>query len=228
MRRSGCRSAGCPHLNQPAACVQATSTWTGPLPQAGRIGPNAITRVAEALVERVGDGVTATLFGAAGLRGYLSTPPCGMVAESEVAALHRALRAGLDRDTLRQVTHSAGERTADDLLTHRIPRAVQRLLKILPPSWAARVLLSAIRAHAWTFCGSGTFTARAVTPVELTIRGNPLCAGVTDAEPACTYYAATFERLFRVLVHAEARVVETDCEARGDARCRFEVRWPTR
>jgi len=47
----------------------------------------------------------------------------------------------------------------------------------------------------------------------------------TLAEPGCDFYAATFERLFRVLVHADARVVETACEACGAAECRFEVRW---
>jgi replicative DNA helicase len=43
--------------------------------------------------------------------------------------------------------------------------------------------------------------------------------------PACDFYAATFERLFAVLVHARARVHEVACEACGDAECRFEIRW---
>jgi len=60
----------------------------------------------------------------------------------------------------------------------------------------------------------------------LTLRGNPMCRGLPRLEhPACDYYAATFERLFAVLVHPDARVVETACEACGDAVCRFEVGW---
>jgi divinyl protochlorophyllide a 8-vinyl-reductase len=43
--------------------------------------------------------------------------------------------------------------------------------------------------------------------------------------PACDYYAATFERLFTVLVHPDAKVVETDCMGRGASACRFEIRW---
>ncbi|WP_235823343.1 4-vinyl reductase [Azohydromonas sediminis] len=43
--------------------------------------------------------------------------------------------------------------------------------------------------------------------------------------PACDFYAATFERLFRALVHPRASVAETACEACGDDACRFEVRW---
>jgi len=36
---------------------------------------------------------------------------------------------------------------------------------------------------------------------------------------------ATFDRLFQVLVHRAVQVVETQCEARGDPLCRFELRW---
>ena len=43
--------------------------------------------------------------------------------------------------------------------------------------------------------------------------------------PACDFYAATFERLFRTLVHHDVRAVEVACEACGDAECRFELRW---
>jgi len=201
------------------------ATWPGGAPQVARIGPNAITRVGEALLERCGGAVTRALFQAAGIDAYLDTPPPGMVDESEVARLHRALRRGLRRDVARQVTHSAGLRTADYLLAHRIPRPVQWLLKRLPAGAAARLLLSAIRRHAWTFSGSGVFEARGGHPVVLTIRRNPLCLGVRDDEPVCHYYAATFERLFRVLVHPQSRAIETACEARGDPLCRFEVRW---
>jgi divinyl protochlorophyllide a 8-vinyl-reductase len=44
-------------------------------------------------------------------------------------------------------------------------------------------------------------------------------------EPLCDFYAGTFERLFRVLVHPDTVVTETACQATGDASCLFEARW---
>jgi divinyl protochlorophyllide a 8-vinyl-reductase len=191
----------------------------------GRIGPNAITRVAEVLPALLGDSGTRRLFDRAGLGVYLRTPPEHMVAEAEVARLHQVLRAELGPSLAGEVARSAGMRTADYLLARRIPQPVQWLLKRLPPVLAARVLLQAISRHAWTFAGSGVFRARAGRPCVVTIADNPLCRGVRSATPACDFYAATFERLFQVLVHPKVQVVETDCEARGDPLCRFELRW---
>jgi divinyl protochlorophyllide a 8-vinyl-reductase len=199
------------------------------MPAPGRIGPNAITRVAEVLSVRVGRAVTAQVFERAGLAHYLQAPPQAMVDETEVRRLHGVLRQKLGEFEARAVARAAGTRTADYLLAHRIPRPVQRLLKALPAPLAARLLLAAIARHAWTFAGSGHFNARCAwrqgPPVVLTIRDNPLCRGLESAAPACDYYAATFERLFGVLVHARSRVLETACEACGDAECRFEIRW---
>jgi divinyl protochlorophyllide a 8-vinyl-reductase len=197
----------------------------GPAGAGGRIGPNAITRVAEVRPAIVGSARTLALFDAAGLAPYLRDPPLQMVDETEVARLHGVLRTALDADTARQGARRAGTRTGDYLLAHRIPRPVQRLLKALPAALAARVLLAAIRRHAWTFCGSGAFSAVAGMPVVLSIQRNPLCRGVTAFEPVCDFYTATFERLFQVLVHRDAQVRETACEALGDPQCRFEVAW---
>jgi divinyl protochlorophyllide a 8-vinyl-reductase len=192
---------------------------------AGRIGPNAISRVAEALPQMVGARTTRQLFESAGLAGYLQAPPQDMVDESEVTRLHAVMRDLLGDQTAARVARSAGRRTAEYLLVHRIPKPVQWLLHALPAPLAARVLLRAIRRHAWTFAGSGAFTATAGMPVVLTITGNPLCRGQHTAGPACDFYAATFEHLFAALVHPDVHVTETACEARGDAECRFELRW---
>ena len=192
---------------------------------AGRIGPNAILRVAEALPPRVGSAATAAVFEAAGLTHYLREPPTSMVDEAEVGRLHEALRRELGWPLAREVAREAGRRTGDYLLAHRIPRPVQWVLKRLPAALAARVLLSAISRHAWTFAGSGIFSAQAGTPVHLGIRANPMCRGVRAEAPACDFYAATFERLFRELVHPRSRVSETSCEAVGADACRFEIRW---
>lgn len=192
---------------------------------AGRIGPNAIIRVAEVLRERLGADAMARLFGLAGLAAYVEHLPEAMVDEAEVTHLHAVLRASLGATAAAQVAREAGTRTGNYLLAHRIPKPVQALLKLLPAPLAARVLLSAITRHAWTFAGSGEFSAVPGRPVVLTIRDNPMCRGLTSDVPACDFYAATFERLFRELVHPQAHVVETACEACGDEVCRFEVRW---
>lgn len=193
---------------------------------AARIGPNAITRVAEALIVGGGPGLAQQVFERAGLAAYLREPPGQMVDEAEVTRLHHELRSLLGAPAAAAVAREAGRRTAAYLLAHRIPRPVQAVLRRLPAAWAARVLLQAIRRHAWTFAGSGRFDARAGRPVVLTLRDNPLCRGQRADVPVCDFYAATFEGLFRALVHPASRVDEVACEARGDAECRFELRWP--
>ena len=45
----------------------------------------------------------------------------------------------------------------------------------LPVPVAGRLLVSAIRAHAWTFAGSARFAAHAGAPTVFTLTGNPLC-----------------------------------------------------
>lgn len=194
----------------------------------GRIGPNAITRLAEVLPPLVGSAATATLFAHAGVEHHLRTPPGSMVDEAEVRELHATLRRELGDTLAREAARRAGARTAIYLLGHRIPWPVQALLRVLPPRAAARVLLRAISRHAWTFAGSGRFRAdvgRAGAPVRFEIQGNPMCAGQHATAPACDYYAATFEALFRALVHPRARVREVSCEACGSDACRFEIRW---
>jgi hypothetical protein len=103
-------------------------------------------RATRALFERAGLALPARAARADGRRGRgarCCTANCG-ARWAEVAA---------------EVARSAGRRTADYLLAHRIPKPVQALLKALPARLAARVLLSAIARHAWTFAGSGVFSA---------------------------------------------------------------------
>jgi divinyl protochlorophyllide a 8-vinyl-reductase len=197
----------------------------GPDGDPARIGPNAITQVAAALSARSGPERAAAVLGEAGLGSYLLSPPAGMVPESEVVALHRSLRAALDGVEREMICRDAGERTADYLLANRIPRPVQALLKVLPASLASRVLLAAISRHAWTFAGSGRFGAVAGNPVRLSIEGCALCRGAAFDAPGCVYYAATFERLYRVLVSPRAIAREVACEGCGAPACRFEVAW---
>jgi divinyl protochlorophyllide a 8-vinyl-reductase len=211
----------------------------------GRIGPNAVTRLAEALDELHGPPATDAVFGMARLLRYRHAPPSAMVDEAVVTSLHAALRRTLAPQDAATVARRAGALTGDYLLAHRIPAPVRALLRALPAPWAARLLVRAMASHAWTFAGSGAFSAvaasgragsdaSAISPPDagpgrprllLAIRNCPLCRGAGAAAPVCDYFASTFERLFATLVSHSARVHETTCQATGASACRFEVRW---
>jgi len=206
---------------------------------AGRIGPNAVTRLAEALDEHLGEPHTSELFRAAGQLHLRHAPPLHMVEENVVTALHAALRVELGLPGAARIGWRAGSLTGDYLLANRIPGPVRALLRMLPATWASRILVRAMEQHSWTFAGSGTFAAThlrgAALPgprpaagrvrLQLSIHGCPLCRGARAPQPVCDYFAATFERLFAALVHSSARVCETACRAGGADACTFEVRW---
>lgn len=190
----------------------------------GRIGPNAVTRVAQALRDEVGDAATRAVFERAAMQDAIDTPPEEPVDEAEVRRLHLALRDALDAPRAERIAREAGRLTGDYLLAKRIPAPAQALLKRLPAALAERMLLGAVARHAWTFAGSGRFAVRTGTPTAVEIADNPVCVGVTAAAPACVYHAATFERLWRTLVDPHSRVVEVACCACGAPACRFELR----
>lgn len=192
---------------------------------AGRIGPNAITRVAQAVIAQLGPDAAAALFRSVGLGHHLVRPPAAMVAEDDVARLQAALRFACGPGLARRIALDAGRRTGDYLLSHRIPRPAQALLRCLPSPLAARALVNAIGRHAWTFAGSGAFSSTPGRPFVLAIAGCPLCRDIETETPACDYYAATFERIFGALVSRGARVTETRCQAAGARACVFEVSW---
>ena len=191
----------------------------------GRVGPNAIIRVFEALESRRGREAVEEVFRQADLSGYLQALPTEMVDEQEVIALQRALRHCLGIPEARAVSREAGRLTGDYLLAKRIPRPAQVLLSMLPAPLASRTLIKAIRGNAWTFVGTGVFDADSSVPPRLKITDSPLCRGERTDQPLCDFYAGTFERLFRRLVHPETSVTEVACHAVGAPVCVFEVRW---
>jgi divinyl protochlorophyllide a 8-vinyl-reductase len=192
---------------------------------AGRIGPNAVTRLAEAMASRHPREVTRHVFEAAGLGFWLVRPPEEMVEEGAVARLHASLIEELGEARAREISWQAGLLTGDYLLRRRIPALAQAVLRALPRRLAARVLLRAIARHAWTFAGRGRFGYTFSPGLTLTIKSSPLCRLVRTEEPACAYFAATFERIFQTIVDPRTRVVETACEATGAPECVFSVRW---
>ena len=190
-------------------------------PTHGRIGPNAITRIAQALREEIGDAATRAVFARAALDAYLDTPPLERVDEAEVRRLHGVMGEAIGTVRAAGVAREAGTLTGDYLLAKRIPAPAQAVLRRLPAALAERLLLAAVGRHAWTFAGSGRFAATPGAPSVVEIADNPLCRGVVADAPACHYHAATFERLWRTLVSPSVRVVETACCACGAPACRF-------
>ena len=209
------------------AIAPGRSEAAASLPErAGRIGPNAITRLAEALDVLHGSLLCHEVFVAAGLLRHLHTPPRHMVDEQDVVRLHRAMIALLGPVDAAATARAAGERTGAYLLGHRIPRAAQHLLRMLPRGLAARLLAAAIARHAWTFAGSGRFAARHSRPLQLSLVAAPLC---TDAAPSgSAYLAATFETVFTGILGQGIVVQEGTTAVDGRAAHGFTVRFDGR
>jgi divinyl protochlorophyllide a 8-vinyl-reductase len=185
----------------------------------GKVGPNAIIQLADVLADRLGLEERAAALRAAGLAHYLARDPERMTDEREAAALHRVVQARQPQDW-DELSWEAGERTAEYLLENRIPKAAQWLLRRLPPAWGARLLLRAIRAHAWTFAGSGVFSARVERgAVVVSIADNPI------AMPGCPWHRGVFTRLFRELVSPRVLVRHEHCCAHGEGACTFVIGW---
>lgn len=183
-----------------------------------RVGPNAIIQVAAALRAHGGESLALQVFQAAGLAETLSKPPERMVGQAVAARLHDILRSSLPAQDATTIAAEAGRRTADYLLAHRIPKPAQWAMKMLPRAIAARILLRAMAANAWTYAGTGRVRVLVGNPCVLEIIENPL------AQPGCIWHVAVFERLFRALVAKGARVSHSNCCAHGALACRFEIR----
>ncbi|WP_424360951.1 bacteriochlorophyll 4-vinyl reductase [Methylocystis parvus] len=200
-------------------------TFTEEAPARPVIGPNAVTRMAQALSHRLGEGLCEEIFASAGLAHYLRDPPTHMIPAEDVTRLHGETVARLGEERAAAIGREAGRRTGDYLLANRIPIMAQRALKLLPRILAARILISAIARHAWTFAGGGAFSYAFVPHLQLRIVGSPICQSLRTEAPACAYYAATFERVFSEMLGPSVHVTEIECEATGAPACVFDVRW---
>jgi len=201
--------------------------WTTPMRKAmtdHRIGPNAILQMQAVLQCVEGDLVCRGIFAQAGLEHYLDCPPRAMVPECDAARLHMAMHRKLGDARARTLGWLAGRLTALYLLDHRIPKAAQFMLRLLPARLGALLLCALISRHAWTFTGSGRMRITQGRPIRIVITGSPLVMGANSPEPWCDYFTGTFETLFAKLISSRTHVVETACIANGDAACCFEVR----
>ncbi|TVQ35447.1 MAG: bacteriochlorophyll 4-vinyl reductase [Geminicoccaceae bacterium] len=191
----------------------------------GRIGPNAITRLVEAIGDREGADRATAVLRDAGLDAYIEALPQRMVDEAHVAALYRAAVAALGEPLAVELAAEAGKRTGDYLLAHRIPKPAQALLRVLPPSLASFVLLKAIGRHAWTFTGSGRLVVGKGHPLPVDIVGGAIAAAGPAAGPLARFYAATFQRLYRELVSPRSTVEEHLADVEGTPACRLRLAW---
>ena len=186
---------------------------------AGRIGPNAILQLLAVLEARGQSALAADMLTMAGV----ARPPAdaSMLPQTDCAATHQALRR-LVPDQADAILRAAGLATGDYILAHRIPRAAQGVLRVMPRRLAARVLAQAIAKHAWTFAGTGHFAVAGYRPLVFTIAANPLAAHAAD-HLQCVWHAAVFQRLYSRLVWPGVQVRETRCCACGDAACQFDL-----
>ena len=168
---------------------------------AGKIGPNALIQTVHVLQAQASPDEVAAVLHACGLERLLTEMPSTMVDEQEFFDLADTLAAQRGATETQAILREAGRLTGDYLLAHRIPRPFQRLLHLMPRRAAMKLLMTAIRKHAWTFVGSGDFTYTLGRRPQLTIACS---SNVTSA--VCGFYGGTFERLFQTLVDAEAQV----------------------
>lgn len=186
----------------------------GPRAVEPRIGPNAVIQLAQAVRDEHGEPAARHLFARAGLSDYMTTPPTHMVPQSHVQRLFAELTSMPDAGQM--LLADAGRRTARYLLAHRIPAFARVLLPRMPRNLAMRLLLRAIRAHAWTFAGSGRLRIVAGPAPALEISDNPLPP---------SWHAAVFETLLRALVDPTVQVRWRN----AGASSRFEIaRGPAR
>jgi len=181
------------------------------------IGPNAVIQTAAALTALCGREAAQRVFAQAGLSRYLTAAPAAMLPLREVAALNASLAQFLPPERAAAVAAEAGRRTADYLLANRIPALAQRALRLSPRWLAARLLLRAIAANAWTYAG-GARVRGCVTGGAAVVE---IDGGATDA-CGCLWRQAVFQRLFAALVNPDAQARAAGCRL-GAAPCRYEI-----
>ncbi|MEO1241708.1 MAG: bacteriochlorophyll 4-vinyl reductase [Pseudomonadota bacterium] len=206
-----------PHKQQPGnAAIHSKPD------RSGRIGPNAVLQLMAALAGPAERPLLVPIFERASCTGYLKNPPDEMIPEQDAAALHSALFDIAGPDGARTISTDAGRRTADYVMANRIPGFAKTILRALPARLAAPLLASAIAKHAWTFCGSGSFSivkCGGARSLVIKIANNPL------ATPGCAWHCAVFERMFQHLVSATAIVQHNQRHTLDQKFCVFTIRF---
>ena len=144
-----------------------------------------------------------------------------MIPEMQVLRLHRWLALHEPIGSFR-IAEDAGARTADYIITNRIPRPAVWLLRHLPAVVAAPLLMAAIRKHAWTFVGAGTFVPQSAWrfTIDRSRTGYPMM----PPESLFHWYAAVFTRLYCRLVAVDCTCGMTELNAPCDAARVYHIR----
>ncbi len=198
-------------MNAPLPEVEARSAL---------IGPNSVLQLVPLLDDRLGTGPREMLLAQSGLSELPADE--GLMEEGPAARLHQAVRS-VYPELATDLTRRAGLRTADYIISHRIPPVVMHLLHHSPPWLSAPLLAKTIDKHAWTFAGSGHFVVASKRPLVFELYDNPVVRGEQADAPICHWHAAVFQRLFNNLVDPDITCVETACCATGSDCCRFEL-----
>jgi divinyl protochlorophyllide a 8-vinyl-reductase len=119
----------------------------------------------------------------------------------------------------------SGNLTGEYVLANRIPKPVQRIIKLLPRSLRLKVLLTAIGKSAWTFAGSGTYSFITHPRPLITINNSIIKQAAQAQKPICSYYTGAFETLIKALVTPKAVITEVECLAGGSDKCCFTIRF---
>jgi divinyl protochlorophyllide a 8-vinyl-reductase len=186
-----------------------------------RIGPNAIIQTVQVLRDQYGRAEADTLLEQGGQVHLLHELPSTMVDEAEFHTLVRALLEQIGPEQTDQVLYESGQRTADYLLAHRIPRPFQRLVQmpLLPRRVGLHLLLWAISKHAWTFVGSGAF--RFAVTNRPTIRVTVTHPSVI---PVARFYGGTFAHLVYVLIDQQSSMqIDTSQPPDGSIECVYTL-----
>lgn len=187
---------------QPAGCSRTMDReGTGQ----ALIGPHAVIHAVAVMRERLSAEVCNAVLADARIVA-VPTGEC-MVPERDALRLHRWLALRLPVDCF-AIAEEAAQRTGDYIIANRIPAPVVWLLQHLPAALAARMLMHAIRRHAWTFVGAGKFTPHGSWAFTIDRSGADDPVMLPDS--LFQWYAAVFERLY-------TRLVAPDCRCQIDS-----------
>ncbi|NJP07021.1 MAG: bacteriochlorophyll 4-vinyl reductase, partial [Chloroflexaceae bacterium] len=150
--------------------------------------------------------------------------PEHMIPEQMFYDLVRMLLEQLGPQATATVLRESGQRTADYLLAHRIPRPFQRLVRILPRQVGLTLLLLAISGNAWTFVGSGRFCFVTGRTARILLAHRTAESASLFVPAACSFYGSTFEHLLQVLIHPDTQVQPVaPPHVPSDLRCAYII-----
>lgn len=193
-----------------------------------KIGPNSIIQTVEALKETYGLSEAQAVLQRGGLSDLIDQLPSEMIPERDFLHLVSVLLAEIGEDATAAILQQSGQRTAQYLLTHRIPGVFQRLVSLLPRTFGLKLFLWAISKNAWTFVGSGMFRFRVGTDTAIAIFNQPTAQHQVPPQ-VCSFYRGTFAHLFQTLIGPQLDVIPTtdtdlsDGQEHTSVRCAYRV-----